>query len=118
MIPMTLGADPLIGAIGVLAYQAGRKLNTFIVRKAPKAHGKQQQIEGPILPKGAKVVLIDDVATTGKAFLESVAVMEKEGFNVLKAVCLVDREEGAKEALAKLGCPLVAVFQAQEFLKS
>lgn len=113
----TLGADPLIGAIGVLAHQSGRPLNTFIVRKAPKAHGKQQQIEGPLLPKGAKVILIDDVATTGKAFLESIAVMNKEDFKVLTAVCIVDRGEGASEALAKLGCPLVSIFKAEEFLK-
>lgn len=113
----TLGADPMIGAVGVVAFQSGRKLNTFIVRKAPKAHGKQQQIEGPLLPKGAKVILIDDVATTGKAFVESIAVMEKEGFKVLKAVCIVDRGEGASEALAKLGCPLVSIFKAEEFLK-
>ncbi len=114
----TLGADPMIGAIGVLAHQSGTKLNTFIVRKAPKAHGKQQQIEGPLLPAAAKVILIDDVATTGKAFVESIAVMQKEGFKVLKAVCIVDRGEGAQEALAKLGCPLVSIFTAQEFLKS
>ena len=114
----TLGADPFIGAIGVLAHQAGKPLNTFIVRQAPKAHGTQQQIEGPLLPKAAKVILVDDVATTGKAFLESIAVMQKEGFQVLKAVCLVDRGEGAKEALAKLGCPLVSIFTAEEFLKN
>jgi len=114
----TLGADPLIGAVGVLAHQAGQKLNTFIVRKAPKAHGKQQQIEGPLLPKGARVILIDDVATTGKAFLESIAVMEKEGFTAFKAVCLVDRGEGAREELAKKNCELVAMFTAEEFLKN
>jgi len=114
----TLGADPLIGAVGVLAHQSGKKLNTFIVRKAPKAHGKQQQIEGPAIPKGGTVILIDDVATTGKAFLESIAVMEKEGIKTPKAVCIVDRGDGAREALAAKGCELVAMFKAEEFLKA
>jgi len=70
----TLGADPLVGAIGSLSHQAGKPIDTFIVRKAPKAHGKQQQVEGPLLKDRASVILIDDVATTGKAFIEAHAV--------------------------------------------
>lgn len=112
----TLGADPLVGALAVLSFQAGKPLNTFIIRKAPKPHGKQQQIEGPLLRKGAEVILIDDVATTGKAFLESLVVMKKEGFKVKKCICLVDRNEGSKESLAKEGCSLEAVFNISEFL--
>ena len=113
----TLGADPMIGAIGVLCHQMGRPTNTFIIRKAPKAHGKQQQIEGPPIPTGAKVILIDDVATTGKAFLESLDVLEKQGIHAKKALCLVDRGEGAKEALAQRGCELISIFTAKEFLR-
>lgn len=112
----TLGADPLVGAIASLSFQQQNPVNTFIVRKAPKAHGKQQQIEGPLLKSGAQVILIDDVATTGKAFLESLAVIKKEGFWAPKAICLVDRNEGAKEALAKEGCELVSIFNIHEFL--
>lgn len=112
----TLGADPLVGALAVLSFQSGKPLNTFIIRKAPKPHGKQQQIEGPILPKEAEVILIDDVATTGKAFLESLVVMKKEGFKVKKCICLVDRNEGGKEALAKEGCALESIFNISEFL--
>jgi len=113
----TLGADPLVGAIAVLSHQAGKPLNTFIIRKAPKAHGKQQQVEGPDLSSGMQVIIIDDVATTGKAFVQSIEVLEKMGVKVKKAVCLVDRGEGAKEALAKLNCPLVSFFTAQDFLR-
>ena len=113
----TLGADPLLGAIAVLSYQMQKPVNTFIIRKVPKAHGKQQQIEGPILKKGARVILIDDVATTGKAFIESIDVLAREGIKVQKAVCLVDRGEGAKEALAVKGCELVSIFTAKEFLQ-
>jgi len=110
----TLGADPMIGAIGVLSLQDGRPINTFIIRKAPKAHGKQQQIEGPLLKEGSTVVLIDDVATTGKAFIQSLDVLEKENIKVAKAICIVDRDEGAQEALAKRGCDLVSIFDIKE----
>ncbi|MCX5681623.1 MAG: orotate phosphoribosyltransferase [Candidatus Omnitrophica bacterium] len=112
----TLGADPLVGAIASLSFQSQRPLNTFIIRKAPKPHGKQQQVEGPLLKAGANVILIDDVATTGKAFLESLIVMKKEGLKVKKCICLVDRNEGGREALAKEGCELVSVFNISEFL--
>ena len=113
----TLGADPMLGAIGVVSLQAGKPVNTFIIRKAPKAHGKQQQVEGPALRKGNKVVLIDDVATTGKAFLESLDVLTPKGVRVVKAVCVLDREEGAREALAQKGVPLVALFNISEIHK-
>jgi orotate phosphoribosyltransferase len=113
----TLGADPLLGALNVLAFQAGRPLKTFIIRKAPKAHGKQQQIEGPLLPDKARVLLVDDVATTGKAFLQSLDVLAQAGFSADKAFCLVDRQEGAAEALRAKGCELVSIFTADDFLK-
>ncbi len=113
----TLGADPMVGALGVLSFQAGKPLNTFIVRKAPKAHGKQQQIEGPLIPDGGTVVLIDDVATTGKAFVESIEVLTKLGIKIKKCVCIIDRNEGGREAVAKYGAELVAIFKAEEFLK-
>ena len=113
----TLGADPMVGAIASLSHQLNKPVNTFIIRKAPKAHGKQQQIEGPLLKNNAKIVLIDDVATTGKAFVESIEVLAKMGIKPVKAICLVDRQEGAREALAQLGCSLVSIFTAAEFLK-
>ena len=112
----TLGADPMVGAVGSLSHQQGRPLNTFIIRKAPKAHGKQQQVEGPLLKEGAKVIIIDDVATTGKAFVESIEVLTKMNVKVLKAICVVDRQEGAGEALAKYAVPLESIFTAKEFL--
>lgn len=113
----TLGADPMLGAIGVLSLQAAHPVNTFIIRKAPKAHGKQQQIEGPLLKEGSRVILIDDVATTGKAFLESLEVLGKMNIQVKKAICIVDRGEGAKEALAQKACELVSIFNIAEIHK-
>jgi len=113
----TLGADPMLGAIGVLCHQAGTPVHTFIIRKAPKAHGKRQQIEGPPMKPGSRVILIDDVATTGKAFVEAIAVLAREEILTVKAICLVDRNEGARTALAAQGCELTAIYDIEEFLK-
>jgi orotate phosphoribosyltransferase len=113
----TLGADPMVGAIGVLSFQSGRPVNTFIIRKTPKAHGRQQQIEGPDLKPEDNIVLIDDVATTGKAFLESLDVFDKMGLTCKQAICIVDRGEGAREALAARGCTLRAIFDINEIHK-
>ncbi len=106
----TLGADPMVGAIASLSHQAGRPINTFIIRKQPKAHGKQQQVEGPLLKEGGSVVIIDDVATTGKAFVESIEVLQKMNIKIKKAICVIDRGEGAAEALAKYKVPLKSIF--------
>jgi len=113
----TLGADPMVGAIACLSHQAGSPMNTFIVRKQPKAHGKQQQVEGPLLKEGSSVVIIDDVATTGKAFVESIEVLHKMHINIKKAICVIDRGEGASEALAKYKVPLQSIFTISEFLR-
>jgi orotate phosphoribosyltransferase len=112
----TLGADPMVGAIASLSHQAGRPINTFIIRKTPKAHGKQQQVEGPLIKEGGSVVIIDDVATTGKAFIESIEVLQKMNINIKSAICVIDRGEGALEALAKYKVPLKSIFTIAEFL--
>lgn len=112
----TLGADPLLGAIGTLSFQSGKPVNTFIIRKAPKPYGKQQQIEGPLLKPDFRVVLIDDVATTGKSFVESIEVLNKMGIKPVKAVCIVDRKEGAGQLLSQHGCPLISIFDLTNFL--
>lgn len=110
----TLGADPMVGAVGSLSFQDGKPVNTFIIRKEPKKHGRQKQVEGPILKAGSRVALIDDVATTGKAFLESLDVLEPMGVKVETLICIVNRHEGADEALAKRGYKLTAMFDISE----
>ncbi len=113
----TLGADPMVGAVASLSFQNGKPIDTFIIRKQPKAHGKQQQVEGPELKEGASVVIIDDVATTGKAFVESIEVLQKLNIKIKKAICVIDRGEGAREALAKYNVPLESIFTINDFLK-
>src|SRR3989344_9241318 len=99
----TIGADPILGAIAFLAYVKKYPLKTFIIRKTAKKHADKKQIEGPNLSKKEKVVLIDDTATTGKSLVESAETLRNNGLKINRALVLVDREEGAKENLNKIG---------------
>jgi orotate phosphoribosyltransferase len=114
----TLGADPLAGAIAVLSSAKGKPINTFIVRKEPKRHGLSLNIEGPALKKGTKAVIIDDVATSGGSLAKAIDILKLEGVTVEKAIVLVDRKEGAQEALKAKGCSLVSLFTIDQFLNS
>jgi len=111
----TLGADPIVGALACLSYVNRTPLRTFIVRKSPKGHGMQRQIEGPALKKKNRVVLVDDVATTGQALIEAKKALDKIGTKAIKAIVIVDREEGAKENLAKEGLFLEPIFRIKDF---
>ena len=90
---LTLGADPITSAVVTLSDIPG-----FIVRKKEKEHGTKQKIEGLIEP-GWKVVIAEDVATTGASALQAIEAVEAVGAKVVKVIAVVDREEGAKEAL-------------------
>ncbi|MFC1568077.1 orotate phosphoribosyltransferase [Candidatus Margulisiibacteriota bacterium] len=90
---LTLGADPITAAVVTLSDIPG-----FIVRKKAKEHGTQQKIEGLIEP-GWNVVIVEDVATTGASALQAIAAAEAAGARVVKVISVVDREEGAAEAL-------------------
>jgi orotate phosphoribosyltransferase len=74
-------------------------------------------IEGKELGPGEGVVIIDDVATSGSSLIKAIEVLEKEKVKVVKALVVVDREEGARENLARLNCPLVSLFSKSDFLK-
>ncbi len=111
----TLGADPIVGALAALSHINAVPIKTFIVRKAAKTHGAGRQIEGPALKKGARVVLVDDVATTGKALIEAKQALEQEGIFAQEAIVIVDRQEGAKENLAKAGLKLRSIFTIADF---
>ena len=110
----TLGADPIVGALACLSYINRTPIRTFIVRKSPKGHGMQRQIEGPALKKKSRVVLVDDVATTGQALIEAKKALDKIGVKAIKAIVIVDRGEGAKGNLAKEGLPLESVFKIKD----
>lgn len=100
---MDMGATPIVGAVAVSGFRAGRPLPTFVVRKEVKAHGTMKQIEGPIPQTPGKVVIIDDVVTTGDSILKAIDAVEKAGHTVLLAISLLDRGAGATEALTRRG---------------
>ncbi|HEC69044.1 MAG TPA: orotate phosphoribosyltransferase [Candidatus Omnitrophica bacterium] len=113
----TLGADPILSAIAYHSYLKGKPLKTFIVRKERKKHGQAQVIEGPPLKKKSRVIIIDDVATTGASLGEAAKKLIPLGVKIVKAWVIVDREEGAKEFLSKLGISLNSLFRLSDFLK-
>lgn len=97
---LEIGAIPLATA-AVLRYQvAGRSLEGFFVRKHAKDHGSQERIEG-VLNSGDRVVIVDDVLTTGESVVQAIEAVEQRGAKVLRVVCIVDRLQGARERLAK-----------------
>lgn len=114
----TLGADPIVGALAAISFQNKKPLNTFLIRKTPKSHGRMLQVEGPEIPSGSEVVLIDDVATTGGSLIDAIAILKNLNIEVKKAIVIVDREEGGRENLARHDCELVALFTASEFFSS
>ena len=109
---LTMGADPIVVAVAVVS----GKLNGFLVRKAEKRHGTSQRIEG-FREKGARVVIVDDVCTTGSSTIQAIEAARDFGFDVVGAMCLVEREEaGGRASVEKAAAPaeFVAVFTAQD----
>ncbi len=112
---LTLGADPIVGAMIALAGLEDLPLKGFIVRKEAKGHGTQSLVEGS-LTQGDRVVIVEDVVTTGGSSIQAIAAVKAIGCDVRKVLAVVDREEGGREALKELGYPLEAVFTARELM--
>jgi orotate phosphoribosyltransferase len=112
---LTLGADPLATATSVHSFLAGRPRDAFIVRKEPKGHGTNQWVESAGIPPGAKVVVVEDVVTTGASTLRAIERARLAGLQVLHAVGLVDRLEGGGDAVTAQ-CPLTTLFTRRDFL--
>ncbi len=107
---MAIGADPISGATAAVAASLGRKLDAFMVRKEPKAHGTGQQVEGP-LAEGARVAMVEDTVTTGGSTLQAIAAVENERrAEVVIVLAMVDRLQGAAEAFAEAGYRFRPVF--------
>jgi orotate phosphoribosyltransferase len=105
----TLGADPVIGAVVALAALENISLIGFIVRKEAKGHGTQSLIEGPLQP-GKRVVVFDDTVTTGGSLKHAIDQIEAAQCTVVKALAIVDRQEGAQQNFAQWGYPFQALF--------
>ncbi len=112
---LTLGADPIATAVAMTSSLAGNPVPAFIIRKEPKGHGTGQWLEGrKNLPPGARVVIVEDVLTTGGSAIKAVERAREEGLRVIGIISLVDREEGGREAVEALGLPLRAIFTKSE----
>jgi orotate phosphoribosyltransferase len=101
---LTLGADPVAGAMMHAAAAAGEVLDVFVVRKSAKEHGMQRRIEG-IEVAGQPVLAVDDTSTTGASVLAAVDALSEAGANVVGVATVVDRDTGAREAIAARGLP-------------
>jgi orotate phosphoribosyltransferase len=110
---MAAGALPVTDAVIAAAYRAGVDIRGFFVRKETKQHGLQQMVEGAFKP-GLKTAVIDDTITTGGSSLQAVEAMRAVGGNVIAAIALVERGEGAIEAFARAGLKYTWVFTAEE----
>ena len=112
---MAIGADPITGAVITLAGTRGIPMKGFIVRKESKEHGTARMVEGPVRA-GQRVVIVEDVVTTGGSSLQAISAVEELGCSVVRVLAIVDREEGGKENLSQKGYRLEAIFTAEELL--
>src|SRR5579862_6846092 len=109
---LTMGADPIVVAVSV----ASGELDGFLVRKAEKQHGTGQRIEG-FREKGARVVIVDDVCTTGASTVQAIEAAREFGFEVVGVMCLVEREEAKGRPnveKAAGGVPFISIFTAND----
>lgn len=113
---MTLGADPIATAVSLTSYLGGKPLSAFIVRKEPKVHGSGLQIEGR-LPAAARLIVVEDVVTTGGSTVKTIEVLQKAGHYIVGVMALVDRKEGGRERLRSLGYSLESLFTIDEFMQ-
>jgi len=114
---LTMGADFITAAVIVLSHQTGGKvLQGSIARKEPKKHGTRRPIENE-LPPGTKIVVIDDVITTGSSTLKACHEFEEAGYEIVAILGVVDREAGGREALEKKYKHVRTLFKTSDFPK-
>jgi|ERR1700757_1396971 orotate phosphoribosyltransferase len=117
---LEMGAVPLAGAIAQLSWLKGHPIAAFFVRKKPKEHGARLAIEGLSRDEtleGKRIVVIEDVTTTGGSAMKAVEALREVGANVVLVLTMVDREEGANDTFAQAGLPFRSIYKASEFLK-
>ncbi len=111
----SIGADPIIGALLTLASQRGEEKEGLLIRKEPKGHGTKSLVEGNIR-KGMRVVLLEDVTTTGGSLLRAAEAVTSEGGEIVGVFAIVDREEGAPERIGEAGYTFASIFKLHELL--
>ena len=114
---LTLGADPLVSGVVVVAGLDKRLLDGLIVRKEAKGHGTQAWIEGPSLPEGSRVTVLEDVITTGGSAIKAATRLRDAGYDVNRVVSIVDRQENgeADEFMESAELELYSIFTLKDF---
>jgi orotate phosphoribosyltransferase len=115
---LELGAVPIATSVAAMSFAKGRPLAAFFVRKQAKDHGTQSLIEGLIKGeriKGKRVIILEDVTTTGGSALKAIDAVRAEGATVVRAITLVDRLEGAEDTFRKAGVPFSALLTVRDF---
>jgi orotate phosphoribosyltransferase len=111
---LTMGADPISAALAFTSAIYSQPLNCFSIRKEPKGHGLNRFIAGPVSP-GDKVVIVEDVITTGGSTIKAIKAAQEFGLYVVKAFAVVDRLEGGSIAIKKEGIDTEALFTLNDF---
>ncbi|MFZ5475195.1 MAG: orotate phosphoribosyltransferase [Myxococcota bacterium] len=112
---LVVGADPIAAATAAVSFHRGRPVHAFLVRKELKGHGTGNWVEGRAnLPDGSPVCIVEDTTTTGSSMLKAVDRAESEGLRVVQCITIVDREEGAADALAARGLTLTSLVRRHE----
>ncbi|GAB1539563.1 orotate phosphoribosyltransferase [Scytonema sp. NUACC21] len=114
---LTLGADPIVSAVSVISAYENRPIPALIVRKEAKGHGTRAYIEGPSLPEGAKVIVLEDVVTTGQSAMKAVERLQAAGYTVNRVISLIDRKQGGAEFYQSVGLQFEAVFTIEDIQK-
>lgn len=112
---LTMGADPIVISTIIAALNEKYPLKGFSVRKEAKSHGKRKLIEGNLDTKD-KVIILDDVITTGSSTIKAIKAVREFGCNIIMVVALVDRREGGTKKIKKLGYDVHAIFTIDELL--
>lgn len=112
---LTFGADPMAVATAFVSELKGKPINAFSIRKTQKDHGIIKWVEGDMTP-GQRVVIIDDVATTGGSTIKAIVRAGSEGLDVVKAVILVDRQEGGLENIRQHIHDVTAIITRDELI--
>ena len=111
---LTLGADPIVSAVSVVSALENRPIPALIIRKEAKGHGTMAYIEGPSLSAGARVVVLEDVVTTGQSALKAVERLKDAGYSVEQVMALVDRQQGGAELYESSGLKFQTLFTIQQ----
>jgi len=111
---MAIGADPITASVVTTAGLQDIPLYGFMVRKEPKGHGTGRQVEGPVEP-GQKVVIVEDVITSGGSALQAVEAARTFGLEVLYVLAIIDRLAGGQEAFARQGLELKTLTTIRDF---